>query len=42
MQRLAPGIYHYKYIVDGEWRFSPDDDTSPDEKGNINNIIDTR
>jgi len=27
--------------VDGEWRFSPDDNQSFDENGNINNIIDT-
>ena len=34
-------MHHYKFIVDGEWRFSPDDTTAPDEHGNINNIIDT-
>ena len=34
-------MHQYKFIVDGEWRFSPDDPTAPDEQGNINNIIDT-
>lgn len=38
---LKRGIHRYKFIVDGEWRFSPDDQTSPDEDGNINNVIDT-
>lgn len=38
---LPKGIHRYKFIVDGEWRFSPDDNNSPDENGNINNIIDT-
>lgn len=39
--RLAKGAYYYKFIVDGEWKFSPDDQTAPDEHGNINNFIDT-
>jgi len=28
--------------VDGEWCFSPDDETFNDDRGNVNNIIDTR
>lgn len=39
--KLTPGVHLYKFIVDGEWRFSPDDLQSTDENGNINNIIDT-
>jgi hypothetical protein len=31
----------YKFIVDGEWRFSPEDPSMPDANGNINNYIDT-
>ncbi len=31
----------YKFIVDGEWRFNSEDPTTPDDQGNINNIIDT-
>lgn len=38
---MPRGIYYYKFIVDGEWKFSPDDPTAPDEHGNINNVIDT-
>lgn len=38
---LARGVHRYKFIVDDEWRFSPDDTNSPDENGNINNVIDT-
>jgi 5'-AMP-activated protein kinase regulatory beta subunit len=34
-------VYYYKFIVDGEWKFSPDDPTAPDEHGNINNVVDT-
>lgn len=40
-QQLPKGIYQYKFIVDGEWRFSPEDPTIPDPNGNINNVIDT-
>lgn len=28
--------------MDGEWCFSPDDETITDAQGNINNIMDTR
>jgi len=33
--------FRYKFIVDGEWRFSPEDPCMPDINGNINNYIDT-
>ena len=39
--QLSRAIHRYKFIVDDEWRFSPDDNNSPDENGYINNIIDT-
>jgi hypothetical protein len=35
------GICRYKFIVDGEWRFSPEDATMSDDNGYINNYIDT-
>jgi hypothetical protein len=38
---LPKGIYEYKFIVDGKWRFSKHFPTCNDGKGNINNIIDT-
>lgn len=34
-------LLRYKFIVDGEWRFSPEDPIIPDTNGNINNFIDT-
>jgi len=34
-----PGTYQYKFIVDSEWRFAPDQPTVRDEMGNINNCI---
>ena len=34
-------IFRYKFIVDGEWRFSPEDATMSDDNGYINNYIDT-
>jgi hypothetical protein len=30
----------YKFIVDDEWRFAPDQETIADSEGNINNVID--
>ena len=33
IQRLEPGIHQYKFIVDGEWCFSPDDEQIQDDKG---------
>ena len=30
----------YKFIVDGEWRFAPDQKTIADTQGNINNFVD--
>lgn len=36
---LLPGTYQYKFIVDSEWRFAPDQPTVRDEMGNINNCI---
>jgi 5'-AMP-activated protein kinase regulatory beta subunit len=41
VKQLESGIHEYKFIVDNEWRFSPDLPTTKDEHGNINNIIDT-
>ena len=36
---LLPGTYQYKFIVDNEWRFAPDQPTVRDEMGNINNCV---
>jgi 5'-AMP-activated protein kinase regulatory beta subunit len=37
---LPRGKHAYKFIVDDEWRFAPDQPTVPDGAGNINNLID--
>ena len=34
------GKYIYKFLVDGEWRFSPDQPTLADAQGNVNNMLD--
>eukprot|EP00455_Lapot_gusevi_P030874 TRINITY_DN3327_c0_g1_i3.p1 TRINITY_DN3327_c0_g1~~TRINITY_DN3327_c0_g1_i3.p1 ORF type:complete len:210 (-),score=25.77 TRINITY_DN3327_c0_g1_i3:2-631(-) len=36
---IPPGLHQYKFIVDGEWRFAPDQHTSPDAAGRIHNVI---
>lgn len=39
--RPAPQRKHaYKFIVDDEWRFSPDQPTLTDAAGNVNNVVD--
>lgn len=38
---LPAGIHKYKFIVDGEWKFSLLEPTCIDESGNVNNILDT-
>lgn len=37
---LTRGKHAYKYVVDDEWRFAPDQPTVADIEGNINNFID--
>lgn len=34
--------WEYKFIVDNNWTFSKHDPTCIDEKGNVNNFIDTK
>lgn len=37
---LDPGVYQYKFIVDGDWLLDPSNsDTAEDEAGNVNNVI---
>ena len=33
-------IYYYKFIVDGEWKYSKNQQIKKDAQGNINNILD--
>ncbi|KAI3905756.1 hypothetical protein MKW92_010551 [Papaver armeniacum] len=37
---LPSGIYQYKFIVDGEWRYIPDLPCIADEMGRIHNLLD--
>ncbi|KAG6760776.1 hypothetical protein POTOM_033956 [Populus tomentosa] len=37
---LPPGIYHCKFIVDGEWRYIPDLPVVTDEMGCVCNLLD--
>ncbi len=39
---LGNEIYQYKFIVDGEWKFSKNFPIEADGDGNINNILDNR
>ncbi|GAX83635.1 hypothetical protein CEUSTIGMA_g11059.t1 [Chlamydomonas eustigma] len=36
---LPPGVYQYKFIVDGEWKYDPNQPAMFDELGNVNNVI---
>ncbi|KAI3680434.1 hypothetical protein L6452_35204 [Arctium lappa] len=37
---LPSGVYQYRFIVDGQWRYSPDMPWTQDEAGNTCNILD--
>ncbi|WOL14468.1 phosphoglucan phosphatase LSF1, chloroplastic isoform X1 [Canna indica] len=37
--RLPHGKYHYKFIVNGQWKHSPALPAESDEHGNVNNVI---
>ncbi|XP_072975493.1 SNF1-related protein kinase regulatory subunit beta-1-like [Typha angustifolia] len=37
---LPSGIYHYKFIVDGEFRYTPDLPYITDERGQFTNLLD--
>jgi hypothetical protein len=40
---LDPGVYRYKFIVDGDWLLDPSNpDTAEDEAGNINNVLEVK
>lgn len=40
MKVLPSGVYHYRFIVDGKWRYSPDLPLDQDDVGNAYNILD--
>ncbi|GBF94195.1 hypothetical protein Rsub_06465 [Raphidocelis subcapitata] len=39
---LPPGVYQYKFIVDGEWRHDPNQPAMYDEMANVNNVIEVQ
>lgn len=39
---LSPGVYQFKFIVDGEWRYDPNQPAMYDEIGNVNNVIEVQ
>jgi hypothetical protein len=40
---LDPGVYQYKFIVDGDWLLDPSNpDKAEDEAGNVNNVIEVK
>ncbi|XP_047317755.1 SNF1-related protein kinase regulatory subunit beta-2-like [Impatiens glandulifera] len=40
MKVLPSGVYHYRFIVDGQWRYSSDKPWAQDENGLAFNILD--
>ncbi|KAL1146537.1 hypothetical protein V6Z11_A02G104300 [Gossypium hirsutum] len=40
MKVLPSGVYQYRFIVDGQWRYAPDLPWAQDGTGNANNILD--
>ncbi|XP_031501061.1 SNF1-related protein kinase regulatory subunit beta-1-like isoform X2 [Nymphaea colorata] len=39
---LPSGLYQYKFIVDGEWRYIPDLPCVPDDMGCVNNLLEVQ
>ncbi|PSC67363.1 SNF1-related kinase regulatory subunit beta-2 isoform B [Micractinium conductrix] len=39
---LPPGVYQYKFIVDGQWRHDPNLPSMYDDMGNINNVLEVQ
>ncbi|KAL7240505.1 hypothetical protein ACSBR2_006202 [Camellia fascicularis] len=40
MEVLPSGVFQFKFIVDGQWRYAPDMPWAQDETGNAYNILD--
>ncbi|KAL4859538.1 SNF1-related protein kinase regulatory subunit beta-2 [Chlorella vulgaris] len=39
---VPPGVYQYKFIVDGQWRHDPNLTSMYDDQGNINNVMEVQ
>jgi len=42
IQNLPPGVYQYKFVVDGKWVHAQDQSISTDMKGNVNNFVEIK
>lgn len=42
VKMLPPGIYQYKFIVDGQWRYAPDAPAIYDDDKNLNNVMEVQ
>lgn len=42
MKMLPSGIYHFRFIVDGEWRYAPDFPHECDDMGRVFNVLDLK
>jgi 5'-AMP-activated protein kinase regulatory beta subunit len=42
VKMLPPGVYQYKFIVDGEWKYAPEQPAMYDEMGNVNNVLEVQ
>ncbi|XP_015879914.2 SNF1-related protein kinase regulatory subunit beta-2 [Ziziphus jujuba] len=42
MKVLPSGVYQYRFIVDGQWRYAPDLPMAQDDAGNPYNILDLK
>lgn len=40
MKVLPSGVYQYRFIADGQWRYAPDLPWAQDDAGNAYNILD--
>merc|ERR1711933_201798 len=42
IMEIEPGVYHYKFIVDNQWRCAPDQKHVRDANGAYSNVLDVR
>jgi len=42
IMEIEPGVYHYKFIVDNQWRCAPDQKYVRDANGAYSNVVDVR
>jgi len=36
---LKPGLYQYRFIVDGRWQYDTDREATPNHTGSFNNVL---